>query len=241
MSFLSHIMPQEGILQARILKWVAIPFSRGSSWPRDRTWVSHIAGRFFIVLATREALHHILCHKKPQALNGLFSFKIPPKKPTSFFPYLFVYRVPGLVLGSLTMYLWNRNWAACSADRHTLWTWVKEDLCICHCKKLRSISQTPWHGTEKQCLVIPNSEPKPAHSSIFFFREMIKDINDFKQHIDIWPFLFCLRIYVLLEKEMATLCSILVWRIPRMENPTDGGAWRATVYAIANSQTRLGH
>ena len=28
-----------GILQARMLEWVAIPFSRGSSWPRDRTWV----------------------------------------------------------------------------------------------------------------------------------------------------------------------------------------------------------
>ena len=36
-----------GILQARILEWVAIPFSRGSSQPRDRTWVSYIAGRFF--------------------------------------------------------------------------------------------------------------------------------------------------------------------------------------------------
>ena len=33
------------ILQARILEWVAISFSRGSSWPRDRTWVSLIAGR----------------------------------------------------------------------------------------------------------------------------------------------------------------------------------------------------
>ena len=38
-----------GILQARRLKWVAIPFSRGSSWPRDWTWVSHIAGTFFTV------------------------------------------------------------------------------------------------------------------------------------------------------------------------------------------------
>ena len=37
-----------GILQARILKWVAIPFSRGPSQPRDRTWVSCIAGGFFI-------------------------------------------------------------------------------------------------------------------------------------------------------------------------------------------------
>ena len=36
------------ILQARILEWVAIPFSRESPQPRDRTWVSHIAGRFLI-------------------------------------------------------------------------------------------------------------------------------------------------------------------------------------------------
>ena len=35
-----------GILQARILEWVAIPFSRGSSQPRDQTQVSLIAGRF---------------------------------------------------------------------------------------------------------------------------------------------------------------------------------------------------
>ena len=36
-----------GILQARILEWVAFPFSRGSSQPRDQIQVSHIAGRFF--------------------------------------------------------------------------------------------------------------------------------------------------------------------------------------------------
>ena len=45
-----------GILQTRILEWVAFPsFSRGSSQPRDRTQVSGIAGRFFTSLATREA------------------------------------------------------------------------------------------------------------------------------------------------------------------------------------------
>ena len=44
-----------GILQARILQWVAISFSRGSSQPRDRTWVSRIAGRCFNLWATREA------------------------------------------------------------------------------------------------------------------------------------------------------------------------------------------
>ena len=39
-----------GILQARILEWTAIPFSRGSSWTRVRTWVSPTAGRFFTEL-----------------------------------------------------------------------------------------------------------------------------------------------------------------------------------------------
>ena len=39
-----------GILQGRILEWVAIPFSRGSAWQRDQTCVSRIAGRFFTVL-----------------------------------------------------------------------------------------------------------------------------------------------------------------------------------------------
>ena len=41
-----------GIFQARILEWVAISFSRGSSQPRDRTQVSRIAGRCFNLWAT---------------------------------------------------------------------------------------------------------------------------------------------------------------------------------------------
>ena len=45
------------IFQARILEWVAISFSRGSSQLRDRTWVSCTAGRFFRDWAIREALH----------------------------------------------------------------------------------------------------------------------------------------------------------------------------------------
>ena len=51
-----------GIFQARILEWVAISLSGGSSWPRDRTQVSHIAGRCFSLWATREACssRHIL-------------------------------------------------------------------------------------------------------------------------------------------------------------------------------------
>ena len=43
-----------GIFQARILEWVAISFSRGSSRPRDRTWVSRTVGWCFTFWATRE-------------------------------------------------------------------------------------------------------------------------------------------------------------------------------------------
>ena len=42
-----------------ILKWIAMPSSRGSSQPRDRTQVSDIAGRFFTIWATREALEEV--------------------------------------------------------------------------------------------------------------------------------------------------------------------------------------
>ena len=50
-----------GIFQARMLEWVAIPFSRESSHPRDWTQVSHIAGGFLTVQATREAPYIYIC------------------------------------------------------------------------------------------------------------------------------------------------------------------------------------
>ena len=48
-----------GIFQARMLELVATSFSRGSSWPRDRTWVSRTAGRLFTIWATRGSPTHI--------------------------------------------------------------------------------------------------------------------------------------------------------------------------------------
>ena len=45
----------DGLLQARMLEWVAMPFSRGSSQPRDWTQVSRIEDRFFTIWTTREA------------------------------------------------------------------------------------------------------------------------------------------------------------------------------------------
>ena len=50
------VITVHGILQARILEWVAFPFSRGPSQPRDWTQVSHTTGGFFTSWATREAL-----------------------------------------------------------------------------------------------------------------------------------------------------------------------------------------
>ena len=52
-----------GISQARILEWVAISFSRGSSWPRDQTRVSFIEGIFFIDWASREPPNLLVCRK----------------------------------------------------------------------------------------------------------------------------------------------------------------------------------
>ena len=51
MAYIAH-----GTLQAR-LEWEAVPFSRGSSQPRDQTQVSHIVGGFFTSSATREEVH----------------------------------------------------------------------------------------------------------------------------------------------------------------------------------------
>ena len=57
-----------GIFQARVLEWIAISFSRGSSRPRDRTQVSHIVDRRFTIWATREFPYNriLLSHKKEQ-------------------------------------------------------------------------------------------------------------------------------------------------------------------------------
>ena len=59
-----------GILQARILEWVAFPFSRGSSQPRDWTQISCVAGGFFTSWATREAQEYWM--GRLSLLQGMF-------------------------------------------------------------------------------------------------------------------------------------------------------------------------
>ena len=62
------------ILQARILEWVAMPSSRGSSQPQNQTQISRIAGRFFTVYATREVVrirHRKITHPVSGTVQGL--------------------------------------------------------------------------------------------------------------------------------------------------------------------------
>ena len=59
-----------GIFQARILGWIAVSFSRGSSQPRKWTRVSYIAGRFFTNWVIREALGMDEFNKKKKKNQG---------------------------------------------------------------------------------------------------------------------------------------------------------------------------
>ena len=73
-----------GILQARIPEQVAIPFSRGSSQPRDQTQVSSVVGRFLTVWATREA------HIALQAVSKQFRSRVPENPLIPFRSFLFL-------------------------------------------------------------------------------------------------------------------------------------------------------
>ena len=85
-----------GILQARILEWIAFPFSRGSSQPRDQTQVSCIAGRFSTSWATREALAwDVFCTRYPLILANYLLYMVltftalsSQTTPHSFFLFL---------------------------------------------------------------------------------------------------------------------------------------------------------
>ena len=65
-----------GIFQARVLEWVAISFSRGSSWSRDWTQPSRIIGKGFTLWATREVPSQLIWkHKRPQVAKAVLRKK----------------------------------------------------------------------------------------------------------------------------------------------------------------------
>ena len=106
------------ILQARILEWVAFPFSKGSSQPRDWTKVSHIAGRFFTSWATREA--KVLNFSKyfycTYGDNNIFPFYYS-------FNYISIILIDCWMLNPFCMSWINLIW---SLDLHYIWSYKFE-------------------------------------------------------------------------------------------------------------------
>ena len=90
-----------GILQAGILEWVAMPSSRGSSQPRDRTQVSCIAGRFFISRLTRKVPYKRMFFNKKNSLFVLSSW------------YYLLYQCFQYKMVLLPLLLINRNSLLC--------------------------------------------------------------------------------------------------------------------------------
>ena len=92
-----------GIRQARILEWAVCPFSRGSSQPRDRTQVSHIAGEFFTSWATKEFIFYFWWVKFPHLINPLH---LPS--------YVFLLKPLGARRSLCKLLSWNRklNWTS---------------------------------------------------------------------------------------------------------------------------------
>ena len=99
-----------------ILEWVAIPFYRGSSQPRDQTQVSHIAGEFFTSWATREAQEY--WSRKP--IPSSVALPDPGIKPGS--PALKVDSLPAGLLGKPDCNYggWECPWSAiCKLETQT--------------------------------------------------------------------------------------------------------------------------
>ena len=90
-----------GILQTRILEWVAIPFSRGPSWPRDRTWVSHITGRYLTVWATRAACLQYANHQAQNHTSSIWSLYLRRQ-------YSSIFIILGQVPGNSRLSLFHR-------------------------------------------------------------------------------------------------------------------------------------
>ena len=98
------------ILQPRILEWVTIPFSRGSSQPRDQAQVPHIAGRFFISWATREIQEYWSGQPIPSPVD------LPNPRIELGFPALQADSLPAkLVKRQWTD--WDKVFAACPMDK----------------------------------------------------------------------------------------------------------------------------
>ena len=199
------------ILQARILEWVAISFSRGSSQPRDRTQVSRIAGRCFNYWATREAGVYSYVSTRASCLTHIYPFSIPSREGS-----------PAPNLGKCKIHLSNQgyqNWSA-FPTRMMLLLRTRETG-----KKVQSLSsrRRRWHPT-------PLLLPRKAHGqrSLGGCSPWGREESDTTERLH-----FHFSLSPIGEGNGNPLqCSCL-------EDPRDGAASWAAIYRVAQSRTRL--
>ena len=106
-----------GILQASILEWVAFPFSRGSSQPRDWTQVSCIAGGFFTSWATRAISQQFLTLILLLSLSSTFNDSCDYVVPISIFKIMYL-----LISNFISICRWNSPYHLMQLN-HRIWGW----------------------------------------------------------------------------------------------------------------------
>ena len=127
-----------GIFLQRMLEWVAFPFSRGSSWPRDWTQVSQIAGKFFTIWAIRKSIYtyiYIYVHI-----------------------YIYVYIYDHIhIYGHIHIYVYSfledsvdylSRYLACLVPLSSSWWWAQIQALLSGCPVAKA---KPW-GTRYLCI-----------------------------------------------------------------------------------------
>ena len=129
-----------GIFQARILKWVAISFSKGSSWSSDQTQVSHIAGRFFTVWATRT------CDSVAKSGVRLLTAQKPLKRPNWWKGKFALFWMPATAAQGGAQRLTPLPW---KSGRKSFHRWKEgatmQKLCIQLCIQRSQLWQSSWN------------------------------------------------------------------------------------------------
>ena len=149
-----------GIFQARILKWVAIFFSKGSSWSSDQTQVSHIAGRFFTVWATRT------CDSVAKSGVRLLTAQKPLKRPSQWKGKFALFWMPATGAEGGAQRLTPPPWKSGSKSFHR---WKEgatmQKLCIQLCIQRSQLEIGLWHLTRVILIVLGTEN----HSMVCLF------------------------------------------------------------------------
>ena len=168
-----------GIFQARVLEWVAISFSRGSSWPRDWTRVSCIAGRCFTIWATRKAHNpeeHAYTKKEEK-----YYFWVTLKREILPFINILKWIITKVPVGSKG-YLRN--------SLELPW-WLSGKESISQCRRLRfspGLGKSPWGGNGKllQYFCLENPMDRRVWWAIVRVKSRTQLNTHTHTHLDIW-------------------------------------------------------